>query len=369
MKNTELVKVKNILKHKGILNEVKELAEDKYTIKEAAKYFACATSQVKGYLTNYKDVFGDNIQKEIPVGKAKEVLTINKDGMFLLAILLGKKSKVAEEVFNKVNELVEKDSDVQQITMDEVASAVEKEKKIKTDNVIDFNDLKERKANKEEMVEVPELELTPEGIKVVMKKITKKELERRHAESKEKINELFESILEDIREYEEDEEDVCNCPDCLEEEINEHIHQVNLEKIHLKHTLDAQLLITSRYKEICELLDIDDLTSSIMIQQFVLNNDYNIDEMILDHLVKRKEEENEKKVGSLYHSIELLAIEKFDENKEDAYLHLVNELKYIIGRDLSAYINERCYDRLLKKLVKLNAYEDAQKVIFTLLSE
>lgn len=369
MKNTELVKVENILKHKGILNEVKKLELDKYTIKEAARYFACATSQVKGYLTNYKDVFGNTVQKEIPVGKTKELLTINKDGMFLLAILLGKKSRTAEEVFNKVNELVEKNSDIQQVTMDEVVSAIEKENKVKTDNVIDFNDLKERKANKEEMVEIPELELTPEGLKVVMKKITKKELEKRHEESKEKINQIFENILNDIKEYEDEEDDKCNCPDCLKEEINQHIHETNLEKIHLKHTLDAQLLITKRYKEICELLDIDDLTSSIMIQRFVLNNDYNIDEMILNHLVKQKEEENERKIGSLYHSMELLAIEKFDESKEDAYIHLVNELKYIIGRDLSAHVNERCYDRLLTQIVKLNAYEDAQKVIFTLLSE
>lgn len=371
MKNTELVKLKGIMKYKEELNKVKPLTQDIYTVAEAAKYFSCAKSQIKGYHTNYKEVFGDTITVEGTQGKQRTL--ISKDGMFLMSILLSKKSKVAEEAFNRVKELVfNKEENAEQISMDEIASTKEK---IATDNILNFSDLKAKKEKKkkEELVEITEIELTEEGPRAVTKKITREELEKRNEESKKRLASFFENIFSNIQEneeegyYEEDEE--CDCPDCLENELNKYIHKSNLERLSLKHTLDGQITVTKSYKEICSILGIDDLTASIMIQKYILDTEKDIDMMILNHLVEQKIEEKERKEGSLYYSMELLTIEKFNENKEDAYIHLVNELKYIIGRDLSMYVIEHEYERLISKIVKLNAYEDAQKVIFTLLSE
>lgn len=367
MKNTELIKVEGILKYEGELNKVKLLEQDKYTVKEAAEYFGCASSQVKGYITNYKDVLGDNVYKEIPKDKKKEVIMINKTGMFLLALLLGKRSRISEKLFNVVHDLVEKEtSKCEQITMKEIASTKESKK------VVSLEELKEKKAKQEEeMIEVPELEMTEDGPKFVFKSITKKEYEDRQAEAKEKISQIFDEIFSELEEDEDefDEEESCTCAECLEEELNLAIHESNMMKLRARTTLDMQLRITKSYKEICEVLGMDELESSILIQDYITNGDEDIDRAILNHLVNEKLLIEEKQVGSLNYSMNLLAIEKFDESEEDAYLHLANEMKYVIGKDLTDLVVKRNYKEVLTTIVRLKAFEEAQAVIFTLISE
>ena len=367
MKNTELIKVEGILKYEGELNKVKLLEQDKYTVKEAAEYFGCASSQVKGYITNYKDVLGDNVYKEIPKDKKKEVIMINKTGMFLLALLLGKRSRISEKLFNVVHDLVEKEtSKCEQITMKEIASTKESKK------VVSLEELKEKKAKQEEeMIEVPELEMTEDGPKFVIKKITKKEYEDRQTEAKEKISQIFDEIFSELEEDEDefDEEESCTCAECLEEELNLAIHESNMMKLRARTTLDMQLRITKSYKEICEVLGMDELESSILIQDYITNGDEDIDRAILNHLVNEKLLIEEKQVGSLNYSMNLLAIEKFDESEEDAYLHLANEMKYVIGKDLTDLVVKRNYKEVLTTIVRLKAFEEAQAVIFTLISE
>lgn len=367
MKNTELIKVEGILKYEGELNKVKLLEQDKYTVKEAAEYFGCASSQVKGYITNYKDVLGDNVYKEIPKDKKKEVIMINKTGMFLLALLLGKRSRISEKLFNVVHDLVEKEtSKCEQITMKEIASTKESKK------VVSLEELKEKKAKQEEeMIEVPELEMTEDGPKFVIKKITKKEYEDRQTEAKEKISQIFDEIFSELEEDEDefDEEESCTCAECLEEELNLAIHESNMMKLRARTTLDMQLRITKSYKEICEVLGMDELESSILIQDYITNGDEDIDRAILNHLVNEKLLIEEKQVGSLNYSMNLLAIEKFDESEEDAYLHLANEMKYVIGKDLTELVVKHNYKEVLTIIVRLKAFEEAQAVIFTLLSE
>ena len=369
MKNTELIKVEGILKYEGELNKVKLLEQDKYTVKEAAEYFGCASSQVKGYITNYKDVLGDNIYKEIPKDKKIEVIMINKTGMYLLALLLGKRSRISEKLFNVVNDLVEKEtSKCEQITMKEIASTKESKK------VVSLEELKEKKAKQEEeMIEVPELEMTEDGPKFVIKKITKKEYEDRQAEAKEKISQIFDEIFSELEEEDEDEfneEESCTCAECLEEELNLAIHESNMLKLKARTTLDMQLTITKSYKKICDVLGIDELESSILIQDYITNGEEkDIDRAILNHLVNEKLLIEDKKVGSLNYSMNLLAIEKFDESEEDAYLHLANEMKYVIGKDLTELVVKHNYKEVLTTIVRLKAFEEAQAVIFTLLSE
>ena len=367
MKNTELIKVEGILKYEGELNKVKLLEQDKYTVKEAAEYFGCASSQVKGYITNYKDVLGDNVYKEIPKDKKKEVIMINKTGMYLLALLLGKRSRISEKLFNVVNDLVEKEtSKCEQITMKEIASTKESKK------VVSLEELKEKKAKQEEeMIEVPELEMTEDGPKFVIKKITKKEYEDRQTEAKEKISQIFDEIFSELEEDEDefDEEESCTCAECLEEELNLAIHESNMMKLRARTTLDMQLRITKSYKEICEVLGMDELESSILIQDYITNGDEDIDRALLNHLVNEKLLIEEKQVGSLNYSMNLLAIEKFDESEEDAYLHLANEMKYVIGKDLTELVVKHNYKEVLTTIVRLKAFEEAQAVIFTLLSE
>lgn len=371
MKNTELVRVQGIMNYKEELNKVKPVEQEKYTIKEAAQYFGCASSQVKGYITNYKDVFGDMIRKESTATKPKEIITISADGMFLLALLLGKRSRVSEKVFNIVNEKVEADAP-KQIAMEEIAKeeiAATAEEKVTTDNIIDFNELKERKAKKkeEEMIEVPSIEMTENGPEIVMKKISKAEHEKRVEEAKEAVSSLFSKIAESIEEQEEEEQ--CNCPECLEEEFNTAMHMSKLAMLEAKTTLGVQLEITKSYKEICSLLSIDDLDASIMIQGYIVNGEGDLDNIIFNYLVNQKRENENRNVGALHHSMELLATEKFNESKEDAYIHFANELKYVIGKDLTELVVKEEYEKLLTEVVRANAYTDAQNIIFTLLAE
>lgn len=392
MKNSELARLEGIMKYKEELNKIKPLTQDTYTVEEAAKYFLCARSQVKGYHSNYKDIFGDTIVVEGSTGKQRTI--ISKDGMYLMAILLSKKSIVAKELFDKVLSLV---SGEKQESFEEVASTVEnvtkeKEEKdttVKTDNVVNFEDLKKIKESKDAQnkeVKCIELSIGPDGIKVNPVKMKKKDADKLAKETIDKMNSeneldamlanfansIFEGIvgqateesLEDIAEPLRD----CQCEECLSEEYNKACHAADLNKLALHSTLDLQLIVTEKYLNICNLLGIDEVDASILIQKSIVERSEDIDKDILNYLTKKKEKENIKKLGILKESVKLLAEEKFDSEKE-AYMALAQEMRYFTGSDLTALVEEECYTTILAKIIETNEFEKAMIIIHQFLAE
>lgn len=380
MKNSELVKLEGIMKYKEELHKIKPLTQETYTVEEAAKYFSCARSQVKGYHNNYKDVFGDTIIVEGSAGKQRTI--ISKDGMYLMAILLSKKSIIAKELFDKVLSLV---SGEEQESFNEVASTVEVNKEkttTKNDSVVNFEDLKKIKESKDaenKEVKCIEVSIGSDGIKVNPVKMKKKDADKLAKETIDKMNSedriesmlanIANSIFEDIiGQTDEESEEDCQCEECLSENYNKACHAADLDRLALNATLDLQAITTEKYLTICNLLGIDEIDAAILVQNAIVNYSENIDKDILNYLTQRKEKENVKKLGILKESVKLLAEEKFDSLKE-AYMVLAQEMRYFIGADLTELVEEECYTTILAKILEKDEFESAMIVIHQFLAE
>lgn len=381
MKNSELAQVKGIMKYKEELNKIKPLTQDTYTVAEAAEYFRCAKSQIKGYHNSYRDIFGDTIIVEGEKGKQKTI--ISKDGMFLMAILLSKKSSLAKELFDRVLSLLFGE---EQVTLEETAATVELEEepikanKIRTDNLIKFEDIKKAKEDNE-LVECLKVEIGPEGIDVSPIKMTKKEADKLVSETESELgqNDSFEDMLDalankivnDIFGSEEDDEELedevdtlksCNCKNCLDEKFDEACHDAKLTLLKTNAVLDMQKLTTKRYLEICDLLGVDKFEASIMIQNFIVNPNKDIDVEILNYLTDRKIMKRHKEIGIIEESIKLLSEEKYD-NLEEAYLVLAQEMRYVLGQDLRDSIRSGNYNILAEAIVNMDEFDKAMIII------
>lgn len=379
MKNTELVQVKGILNYKNELDKVKKLEQETYTYREAAEYFRCASSQVSGYCHNYKDLFEGHIT--LDETGSRKIAKLDKDAMFLLALLLNKKSPVSKVVFeNVLNLIINKD----QITLDEVAATVkekayekeEKEVSSKTNNVINIEDLRKAKENNE-TVTCLKVKITPEGTEITPVELSKKEAEKikknksnkTDEEMPEKLKDLLSGIASKIAgTLTGIEEDSCRCPECLEQELLEACHEADMEKLLVQSTLETEVIITREYMAKCELLGIDKLDAAIMVQTSVLNGDMNIDSKILNYLIDEKKAKIDKDMGVIKESIKLLAQEKFNDLKE-AYIIFAQEMRYELGQDLTKLAMEEKYDELIKIIVVNDKFCSAMNIIHTYLSE
>lgn len=378
MKNSELAQVKGIMKYKEELNKVKPLTQDTYTIAEAAEYFQCARSQVKGYHSNYKDIFGDTIVVEGKKGHQRTI--ISKDGMYLMAILLSNKSLVARELFNRVLPLVEGE---EQITLDETAATVEtvdepvKENKAKIDNVIKFEDIKKAKEDKE-IVECLKVTVGPTGIDVSPVKMTKKEAEKLVSETEDKLghsnsfeemlNSVAEKILNDILEAKiEDDEKVdtlksCNCENCSTERLDEITYKTKLDMLNTISVLETQKVITEKYLKICDLLEVDKHEAKIMIQNFIIDSSRDIDNDILNYLMEQEKIKRCKQIGIINESIKLLAEEKYD-NLKEAYLVIAQEMRYVLGMDFTKIVEDEQYNKFVESIIDLKEFDAAITII------
>lgn len=393
MKNTELVKVKGIMKFKGELDKVKPLTLERYTVPEAAQYFGCARSQIKGYHNNYRTLFGNNIVVEGPEGKQRTVL--NKDAMFLMAILLNNKSKVAEQTFKNVltlllNEKAEENKETakdaikeEQMTLDEVATTVEdkvcekEEKEInsKVNNVINIEDLKKAKKESVDMTCL-KINITPEGTRITPIELSKKEAKdfmknnkfNSAEEMPEELKNLFSNIASRIAEQFSDDEETCRCPECLEEEFTEASHTADMQKLLAQSTLETEVVITENYMKKCEILGVNKLEAAIMIQESIIDGDLDIDSKILDYLIKEKSSRITRDIGVIKESMYLLAEEKFD-NLQDAYIILAQEMRYELGKDLTELAKQGQYNDLVKTIVVNDEFCSAMNIIQTYLTE
>lgn len=372
MKNTELVQVKNIMDYKEELNKVKKLTKDKYTVAEAAEYFGCTKSQIKGYHTNYRDIFEGKVTVEGDTGRQKTI--INKDGMYLMAILLNKRSRVAQKLFDNVLALIEGQK---QLSIDEAAAttATEEEKqtsdinndkemkvKSKKENVITFEDLKKKKSKNDDAIECLKFELTEFGPKIEKVKMSKKEVEKELPKELKRIfDEIDKELSKSLNKTNNDLRD-CKCPECLEQELLECCHEADMQKLLAESTLDMEVILTERYMKKCEILGVDRLEAAIMIQSSIVDGEVNIDSKILDYLVNEKTLEIEKKTSVLKLSIELLAEEKC-ESIEEAFTLFAQEMRYVTGERLERYLKDKNYDKLLRRVVANNEFDYALNVI------
>lgn len=372
MKNTELVQVKNIMDYKEELNKVKKLTKDKYTVAEAAEYFGCTKSQIKGYHTNYRDIFEGKVTVEGDTGRQKTI--INKDGMYLMAILLNKRSRVAQKLFDNVLALIEGQK---QLSIDEAAAttATEEEKqtsdinndkemkvKSKKENVITFEDLKKKKSKNDDAIECLKFELTEFGPKIEKVKMSKKEVEKELPKELKRIfDEIDKELSKSLNKTNNDLRD-CKCPECLEQELLECCHEADMQKLLAESTLDMEVILTERYMKKCEILGVDRLEAAIMIQSSIVDGEVNIDSKILDYLVNEKTLEIEKKTSVLKLSIELLAEEKC-ESIEEAFTLFAQEMRYVTGERLERYLKDKNYDKLLRRVVVNNEFDYALNVI------
>lgn len=379
MKNTELIKLDNILKFKGELTKVAPLEQSYYNTREAAKFYGCAYSQVKGYLSNYKQYFEGYV--EVIGEPGKQTTRISETGMFLLAILLCNKSSLAKEITNNVRELVllEKkivESKAKKETKNKAKKTVKKEQpeQLKMDLGKEIEEVKEEPKKKtvkiekvvikngevteEEQIEMPLEKLnTRDALEEMFNKFTK--------ENKVSKEDMIVNILRKIAKIKADIEREDSC-------LNK-ITNKNMQLVELINELKITNAIADNYLDKCRILGLEELESAILVQESLVY-DKDIDAQILNALYNKAKEEISRKRGVLRESIELLASEKFNGEIQDTYHFLSNELRFCMGINMKkirekqrfAGINPTSY---LDMIVNENAFDDAMNIISTLLAE
>ena len=368
MKNTELIKIKNLLDYKNELEKVKKLEQDAYTTKEAAVFFGCATTQIKGYLTNYKEYFKG--LTELVKDKGQQKILISKDAMFLLAILLDKKSTTAKQVTNAVKELIANESAKKKPKKD-IEEDVQLEMdldKVKIERLV----IKNGKIAKEEGVEVSKKDLAKQDkIEDIIKALFDDKEEVNETNKEESTNVTEEELKRLQKEIKNRIEDIKQ--EIEEEEIDFLVSTANRSLFKLINNLKTNNAVLNNYMDKCRILGLEELESSILLQEaFILEKDP--DEVILNALYQKEKEELSRKRGVLRESIELLASEKFNGEIQDTYHYLSNELRFFIGMNMKkirdkqrfANINPTSY---LDMIIRENAFDYTMDVIHTLLAE
>lgn len=116
MKNTDLIKIPHVedyFENKAV-KEAMNLQKDTYTVEEAAEYFWCSKSQIKGYHNRYKELFKESIIVTGEMGKQKTL--INQKGMYLLALVLSNKSIPASQIASVVEKCIYSKSEEKQMS-------------------------------------------------------------------------------------------------------------------------------------------------------------------------------------------------------------------------------------------------------------
>lgn len=311
MKNTELIKVKNILAYKGEFDKVCILSKDIYTAREAAMMFGCTMAQIKGYLNNYKQYFEGYV--EVVGTPGRQETRINKEGIFLLALLLDKRSSLAGKVANRVRESI---------------------------------------ANSEKIEAVQQ--------KIDIEKVHEEKIEKDTTPKEKAILNILNAVIEAKEQETKKKKDL-------------DIDQVNQKLLEHHKKLKIDNLIFDSYITKCKILGLEEIESAILIQESFVN-DEDIDKKILNVLYAKAQKEFARKRGVLRESIQLLASEKFDGQAQEAYHFLSNELRFYLGIDMRK-IREKHKDMninptsYLDLIISENGYDYAMDIISTLLSE
>lgn len=372
MKNTELIKLENILEYKGEFDKISPLSKEYYNAREAAKIFGCTMSQIKGYLNNYKQHFTESV--EVVGTPGKQETRITPEGMFLLAILLDKKSTLAHQVANAVRNLIANESTKQKETKEEPVQLEMDLDKIKIEKLV----VKNGKITKEEEIEVSKEDLKNESkIEDIINDLF----------NKEKTKEEQKETLDTNSNNEEDEKEkfrkdmllhVINRIEQIKEKINEEDEsllesEINKALLKLSNRLYTNNTVLDSYMDKCRILGLEELESAIMLQEaFISEKDP--DKIILNALYKKEKEEMIRKRGVLRESIELLASEKFNGEIKDTYHYLSNELRFYMGINMKKIRDKQKFARVnptsyLDIIINENAYEHAMEIIATLLAE
>lgn len=393
MKTTELVKVKNIERFAGELDNFITLDKEVYTVKEAAQIFGVTRSQIRGYCSNYrKDInrTGTNVWTEGPNGTSTTY--INKKGMFLLAILLDSRSKVVKGIAEKV---------ASALINEKKAEPAKAEKKIKH---------KKRKAVTEEPIQDNSTEEKEVGVKIEIDKngkVTKTALkesdikdfdkyikekaiakgmtEESFNEMKEVAENIAKTVCGIIESLASDDNEECDCPICkpekaeqlsfedLQQDLYEKSYEAEVEMIKADCISNLNTIIITGAINNCALLGIPEDDAAILVQRALVEN-LDPKTEILNYLIAKKKLKIAKKRGSLREYINLLADEKFDGNYEDAYHYVSSEMKFIIGVNMEA--DRRRAEKAGKKpesyldtLVKMDAVDEAINFIAEILAE
>lgn len=419
MKNIELIKLENILEYKGEFDKICPLSKSYYNTRETAKIFSCTMSQVKGYLNNYKQYFTESV--EVVGTPGKQETRITPEGMFLLAILLDKKSALAHQVTNAVRDLIANKKDksvkiedvVKDIMIDSDSKPQEpkgleelvkeevkekpKTKKTKSSKKtkepkqlkMNLNDLLKEKSKEDvnpnikiervvikngKVVQEDEIEVSKEDLKDkskiedVINKILKDRLETEEkSESKVSKEEFIASIINKIAMIKEEieKEDECFC--------SHRIAKSDTKLLSLMNGLKENNAILDSYMDKCRILGLEKLESAIMLQKaFITREDPN--KIILNALYEKEKNELIRKRGVLKESIELLASEKFNGEIQDAYYYLSNELRFYMGINMKKIRDKQKFANIaptsyLDIIINEKAYEYAMEIIATLLAE
>lgn len=406
MKNTELIKVNNLLNFKGELDKIKPLTQEQYTAREAAKFFGCTMSQIKGYINNYKQYFTKSV--EVVGTPGKQETRISKEGMFLLAILLDKKSTVAGAVTNAVRELIANNKQEEiEIPQEPVFEKTEQKVKEKAKKKVEAEPKKETKKEEHEQLKMNLDKPLVEVERVVMKngkvekedslKISQEELKNIDS-LKEKLDKFFNNIKEEKKEVKENTEtednsiskeemlakivkNIAKIKKEIEKEVNcnvqsntdESKEEMNLRLLSMAYDLKEDNIILDNYMQKCLTLGFEELESAIMLQEAFVQ-DKNPDKVILNALYQKEKAELSRQRGVLKESIELLASEKFNGKIQDTYHYLSNELRFYMGMNMKKIRDKQKFANMtptsyLDIIVNEKAFDYAMDIISTLLSE
>lgn len=421
MKNTELIKLENILEYKGEFDKISPLSKEYYNAREAAKMFGCTMSQIKGYLNNYKQYFTESV--EVVGTPGKQETRITPEGMFLLAILLDKKSTLAHQVANAVRDLIANKKDkqvkiedvVKDIMIDSNSKPEEpkgleelikektkeepKTKKTKSSKKTKAKEPKQLEMNLDDLLKKESKEDIKPNIKierVVIKngKVVQEdeiEVSKEDLKNKSKIEDVINKILKDRLETKEQSEskiskeefiaNIINKIATIKEEIKKEdecfcshsIEKSNAKLLSLMNGLKENNAILDNYMDKCRILGLEELESAIMLQEAFMS-EKNPDEVILNALYQKEKAELSRQRGVLKESIELLASEKFNGKIQDTYHYLSNELRFYMGMNMKKIRDKQKFARVnptsyLDIIINENAYEYAMEIIATLLAE
>ena len=361
MKNTEMIKLENILTFKGEFDKVHKL-EDVYNARQASKLFGCTMSQVKGYLNNYKQYFEGHVKVVGTPGKQETL--IDKEGMFLLAILLDNKSELARKVANRVRNLIAN-------PVKEIKKAKKEIKKEEPQQLeMNLEELLKHLAESPSKATKVEEEIKIESDKPKTEKAQDKKVQEKKQPTQEdmqkELNEISSKLLViDLI------KDICEMKAELEQKV--YVEETKLNMLDLTTNLKENNMILSSYLEKCTMLGLEELESAIILQESFVN-DKDPDKEILNALYKQAKAETARKRGVLKESIELLASEKFNGQVQDAYYYLSNELRFCMGVNMKKIRIAQKHNNVspssyLDMIIEFNGFDFAMDIITTLLSE
>lgn len=113
MNRIEMAKMSNLMDYFWVIEKIVKFEKEYYSYKEIASILGITPTPIKGFRSNYKEIFDPLC---IVTGEpGKQTALLNKEGVFRAAILASTKSEIGLTCFNVINKLINGNEETEQL--------------------------------------------------------------------------------------------------------------------------------------------------------------------------------------------------------------------------------------------------------------